>query len=349
MKVVLFAQDSSGCYWHRLRYPADVLVSQGLDVVIAEAADEASHPRMAIRSRPGMIPRMEGFEVPEADVVVLQRPLRWEHWACIDFMHQKGVRVVVELDDDFHNISPSHAAWRAVQPKFSPYCNKEHLVEVIRRADALVVSTPALVDVYGPYSAEVHLVPNYIPRYYCEIPRPENPEPIVGWSGTVASHPNDLKALGNSIARLVREQKVLFSLVGDDYRVRSQLGISEMTAWGWAGIEQYPYAMATFDIGVVPLELSRFNNAKSALKVLTNAALGTPCFASPSEPNKAMVDDGVCNIAETPRDWYEGIKFLAENRNAACENGRLAREAVLDRYTMEANAWRFAEAWIGDT
>lgn len=347
-RVVVFPQDQSGCYWHRLRYPIDVLRRDDWNIDIIEINQPERHPRILIDRQPGRFPQMRAFEVPEADVVVLARPMRWEHWACIPFIQAQGVRVVVELDDDFENLQPSHAAWRAVQPKFNWACNKEHLKEVIRRADALVVSTPALADVYGPLTDEVHVVANYIPAWFTEIDKPDNEIPIVGWSGTVASHPNDLKQMGNAVSRLVREGVVQMSLVGDDIRVKGHLGLNTMHSWGWVSADVYPHAMATFDIGIVPLELAPFNNAKSALKVLTNAAVGTPSIASPTEPNKALLDDGICTIAETQRDWYEAIRFLAERPHIRQDIGERCRATVIEKYTMEDNAWRFGQAWTGE-
>lgn len=348
-RVVAFAQDASGCYWYRLKHPSNAINAAGEhEVVIVEAADKESHPRMLVDRQPGRPPMLKAFEVPEADVVVLQRPLRWEHWACIPFMQAEGVRVVVELDDDFENLKPNHAAWRAVQPKFNWECNKEHLKRAIKAADALVVATPALAEVYGQDCAEVRIVPNYLPAWFAEVRKPLNEPAVVGWSGTVASHPNDLKVMGNAVSRIVREGLGTFSLVGDSDRVKAQLGIRELHDWGWKSERDYPLAMGTFDIGIVPLERSAFNNAKSALKVLTNAALGNACVASPTDPILALSDDNVCGIAHNQVGWYEHLAFLCRNRDAARELGARARETFLKKYTMEQNAWRFAEAWIGE-
>jgi len=148
---------------------------------------------------------------------------------------------------------------------------------------------------------------------------------------------------GGGVARAVRKVPgAQVAVVGTGKDVRRNLGLNEdPVACGWREIEDYPQAVAQFDVGIVPLELTRFNEAKSWLKGLEMAALGVPFVASPTEQYRAL---GAGWIADKPREWERCLLHLMltpERRAEVADGGRLWVSSM----TIEGNCGQWWDAW----
>src|SRR5215472_7766299 len=95
---------------YRLFLPAAALVEQGADVEVDMTGPLIVWNREWHGAPPPDARALALANKPEADTVVMQRPARrW--WAdIIPMLQQLGIRVVVDVDDDFHAIAKSHAA-----------------------------------------------------------------------------------------------------------------------------------------------------------------------------------------------------------------------------------------------
>lgn len=335
---------------NRLIWPATALADQGHDVEV-----DYDHTYRAIWQPRAIGPdQIIGLADPvDADVVVLQRPLQRHRVELIDALQAQGIAVVVEIDDDFHAIHRLNPAWRGSNPLSDPDHNRDWLKRACDRADLVTVSTPALAARYGAHG-RVRVLPNCIPeRYlsieagtYTDVHLGAKPEGVtVGWSGSVATHPRDLQETGGGVARAVAETGARFEVVGTGKGVKRALGLDvEPTATGWLPLEAYPEALARFDVGIVPLLASEFNEAKSWLKGLEYAAVGVPFVASPTGEYRELERRGAGITVETAADWRHHVGGLASSdywRSIAAEQGR----EVARTLTVEANAWRWAEAW----
>jgi hypothetical protein len=161
-------------------------------------------------------------------------------------------------------------------------------------------------------------------------------------TATVGTHPRDLDVLGDAI-RVLRDEGVSFGVVGDGALVPERLGLDDVLATGWLPIDEYYERMAEFAVGVVPLANSAFNHAKSDLKGVEFAALGVPFVASPLPEYQGLAARGVGRLATKPKRWRTQIReLLSIDRTEVVETGR---EYVRAHRTIEAQAWRWAEAW----
>jgi len=68
-------------------------------------------------------------------------------------------------------------------------------------------------------------------------------------------------------------------------------------------ISDYPKLFKPIDIGLVPLNDVRFNDAKSYIKGLEYAAAGIPFIASPSPEYVELANAGIGRIARNWDDW----------------------------------------------
>jgi glycosyltransferase involved in cell wall biosynthesis len=260
-------------------------------------------------------------------------------------MQRKGIAVVVDIDDDFEALDPRHIAFKRSQPKYNRESNRVWLRKACAAADLVTCTTPALAQRYGAHGRTV-VLPNYIPRRTLgALPDEEGDGKTVGWPGHVGTHPRDLLATKGGVGMACREFGARFVNIGTGNEVVSQLGLDgvEYEARGYAEFPDYPHAIASFDVGIVPLDDTKFNAAKSALKGLELAAVGVPFVASPTEDYRRIADDGIGLLAKwKAKEWKRATLDLLRNRD---EYGEQFRAGVVDRHLLEDNVWRWVEAW----
>jgi hypothetical protein len=281
---------------------------------------------------------------PDADIVVMQRPIDRHRVHGLEHLQRHGVRVVVEIDDDFDTVHPRNIAWPRLQPQFSPDRNKQWLHRACELADMVVVSTPALAERYGKHG-RVRVVRNRIPARYLTYDAEPHDDLYVGWSGSIATHPDDLQVMGPSLARALRSTGARMAVVGTGKGVKRITGIDhDPVSPGWRPIAEYPEALAQVDVGIVPLADTAFNRAKSCLKGLEMASVGVPFLASPTEEYCWLHAQGAGWLAANPRMWERSLKQLVVNADHRAEMAATGRE-VAGRHTIQAHAHEWHDAW----
>lgn len=346
MRVVAYPADLGGCGHHRVIWPARALQAEGVDVDVVLRHEPAERQlRGSWWNDDDGNAHLVDVLAPEADVVVVQRPATDRWVATIHALQRKGIRVVVEVDDDFDTIHPRNVAWARFHPTASPGHNRLHVHEACRIADWVVVSTPALARRYGAHG-RCSVVRNCVPARYLDATREPHDGVYVGWSGSVETHPADLQEMGAALVRALRATGAELAVVGTGTGVQRIVGTPEPPlAAGWRTIAEYPDALAQFDVGVVPLQPGAFNEAKSWLTGLAMAACGVPFVASPTIEYTALHAAGAGLIASTPRDWERHLKTLIGSpalREDLAELGRRVARSL----TIQSRAERWWEAWI---
>lgn len=354
MRVEVHPADDTACGRYRLRWPAAMLASQGHDVVLGSSlnavwedrADGSTPEALAnllLRRGGGVERRLIGMEAPDADVVVIQRPLRREMADAIPHLQAKGVAVVVEIDDDFSALPPANTVFNSVHPRRNPTSNWEHLRRACAEADLVTCTTPALAARYG-HKGRVAVLPNLVPAHYLDVVA-ERDATTVGWSGSVDTHPGDLEVTRGAVGRAVAATEAQFRVVGTGKGVQGRLGLADPPlTCGWVPIEEYPLRVAELDVGIVPLGDSAFNAAKSALKMAEMLALGVVPVVSPSPDNLRLHRHGAGLVARRPRDWERAITTLIRNPGLRSDLAASGRE-LMRAQTIEGNAERWWEAW----
>lgn len=288
---------------------------------------------------------MVDVQIPEdADVMVFQRVTHVQITRALQLIREKGVAVVVDIDDDLSYIHPSNPAFNYLHPR-STYAEHSwaHALTACDNATMVTTATPALQQRYAKHGRG-RVFDNYVPSYMLDIPHLDSD--VIGWPGSVHSHPDDLQVMGPSMARLAREGHTL-AAIGDGKDMHQAWGIPTTTpihATGVIDISQWGRAVTKLGVGVAPLADTRFNGAKSWLKVAEMAAVGVPCVASPRAEYSRLHKEGVGLLAKDPKDWYRKLKHLSTNEAARRELSEQGRD-VMANFTIEANAWKLAEIW----
>jgi len=226
----------------------------------------------------GMMPLEEFVDV---DVTVVQRIATKGNLEAIKIMHQCGMRVVFDLDDNVWSIPKYNPAQQAYETI------KEGIGVCALEADVLTVSTQALKDAVIKYVPEfkkrrVEVIPNAVDFDYFQ-PKVMYPDRLftVGWGGT-NTHSEDTRKVFDCVASVVKDRNdIRFETVGlpmpeklKDHKraaTREYVPVAEYAArlasWGW-------------DLFIAPLEYNEFNRSKSNIKILEAACVGSPILVS---------------------------------------------------------------------
>ena len=340
--------ENDGSANYRLRFPAEALARQGCDVEITESGPAVLWDREWSGDTAPLDAKVLGLaEKPDADVVVIQRPGR-AHWAeLIPHLQAAGVRVVVDLDDDFESIPAANVAASTYDPKLNPRHSRDWIRKACDLADLVTVSTGPLGGRYGR-RGRVRVLPNLVPERYLSIEPERKLTNALGWSGSVDTHPGDLETVGNAVAWLLWDNPAWsVHVIGTGKGVAKRLRLSDAAVSStakWLPFVDYPTALAALTVGMVPLQRSRFNAAKSALKLMEMTAVGVPVVAAKTPDNERMHAHGIGLLASSPSDWRKHLGLLMTDEDARVELAAKGR-AVMAAFTYEQWADLWADAW----
>lgn len=338
MRVQLAPGDKSGCRYYRIALPAQALGDE-VDTFEMSELQVLHHPETD--EMDDVLPEDE-----DVDVVVIQRPTNGDILKAIPMLQANGVAVVVEMDDDLSQLDREHVAWASLHPTHSPHMNYANALKAAKLADWVTVSTPRLAEVYGKHG-RVSVIRNYIDDAWMDI---NVPPPyyvrMLGWSGTVATHPRDLNVVGSAARDAVRDAGAHAYIVGGR-EARDVLGFSEKECGiaPWVQLEDYPYQLGMINVGMVPLANSKFNEAKSWLKGLEFAAMGAPFVATPMpEYERLTTMLPWCETAKKYGDWRKKLARLLSAPDLA-EISESLRACVREDLVISKHAHEYAEAW----
>lgn len=344
MRVLVWPADLGAGGHYRLQWPAQALALQGADVTVDRVGPTCTWDRYWDGEAPPAEAHVLGVERPDADVVVLQRPARRQWVQVIAALQEHGVRVVVDVDDDLTAIPRANTAYNAYDPVLSPHHSHAWVSRACELADLVTVTTPALAKVYGGHG-RVAVLPNLVPNHYLTTERAVNEAPLLGWAGNVETHPHDLEVTAGAVHRaLLAVPDAKVAIVGTADGVAERLRCTVALRTGWVSFDRYPEALAGLDVGIVPLHSSRFNDAKSCLKGMEFASVGTVPVMSPSPDNRRLHGLGVGVLADSPSQWRKQLTRLLANPELRADVAGRSRE-VMAGLTYQGNAGLWAEAW----
>lgn len=268
--------------------------------------------------------RDEGLDVVVGCRVAKPGPSRtWRE------MHDTGIRLVMDLDDDYFHLDPSNVvAYRL----WSDPALRRGLLANIALSDTVTCCSEPLAAVLRNYHGDVRVVPNGLPAQYLGAARDYNPEQLsVGWAGTsstVHELPEAVRAL-NRIAEYRRPGGVFVRLVGIDSRTAMDCGLrgDRLGALGWVeDFGHYLQAVAAFDVWVAPYRDTDFNHSKYPTKFLESSMLGIPLIASDIEPYRRVIRHGENGfLVRHEHEWSRYIKRLVDDPGLRQQIGMTAR------------------------
>lgn len=346
MRVRVYPADRFGCGYFRMIWVSEILKAQGCDIEIIDPGERQLELRVKDEQVLSVV-----LEDDPPDVIVFQRVTHRFLTMAIPLLREKGVAVVVDVDDDLTTVHPSNPAYNALHPK-NEYAAEpgrreprrhswHHLSTACREATLVTVSTPALKTRYAAHGRS-EVLWNYLPDHYYTTEHKDSD--LLGWPAAIVSHPDDPSATGGAVARLVSDG-YRFHVAGDPTSCGQAFGMTEEPS-GAKNIDIFHWAeeVAKIGVGIAPLADTKFNAAKSWLKPLELSALGVPWVASPRAEYSRLHAMGAGLLAERPRVWYRELGRLLGSPDLRDDLAGRGRE-VADRLRLADHAGEWWDAW----
>ena len=181
----------------------------------------------------------------------------------------------------------------------------------------LVVTLPTPVDV-AHYRRKEHRA---------------GPEVVIGWLG-LSDGFRYLQHIESALQTLMTRYPTLRLKVVSD-RPLELTGVSvENESWSLEGEQA---ALASFDIGIMPLRDSVWARGKCSYKILQYMAAGLPVVASPVGMNRDVIESGANGfLAATEADWIGCLSRLIDDVEMRSSFGARGRELVERSYSRES-------------
>jgi len=251
------------------------------------------------------------------------------------------IRIVMDFDDLLSEVPPNSIHARDVWPDI-----ERRMRAAAALSDTVTVSTAPLAEALRSYHDDVRCIPNALDaRLWRAVAIAANKQERrskrlrVGWAGGI-SHAADLKLMESVVRDLADEVDwVFFGMTLDTlkpYLSEFHRGVP---------LAEYPLRLAELDLdlALAPLELNRFNECKSNLRLLEYGALGIPVVATDIVPYQCGLP--ITLVKNRPTDWIRAIRARIGERAALGHEGATLQQAVLQNWTLDKTLQAWVSAW----
>ena len=261
--------------------------------------------------------------VPPCEICIVQRAAMPSAPAVdrlVGTLGAMSAALVVDVDDAFVAMD-DHAEAEQYRPLNAAI---EH---AIAASAETWFSTPALAELYGHVSHRRAVMPNMLdPRIWRDW-RQARPAPFRGdkvrmlYMGT-ATHAADFAMIRPALDRLWTEREGRFdvTLVGIASDIEPAPWLHRLAppadAIAYPRFVRWLRGQGPFDIGLAPLADTRFNSAKSDIKLLDYLALGLLPVVQDCRAYRLDPDAG--KVAIHAADWFATLLDLIDDRDGAC-------------------------------
>lgn len=250
------------------------------------------------------------------DVIIMQRLMHRGLANHIELARQYGQVIINDLDDWYWGLDPSNNAFKHSHPKFNEKENINFYKSILSRSSLLTVSTPYLMDRVKKWvRTDIVNIKNTVDVAKFHVKVHEDLErPTLGWAGSTAHRSKDLETIASILRGMTSSYQLLH--VGDyigSATFASRIGVSDeyVIKKPLVDSETYPKSLI-MDVGIVPLRVTPFNQAKSYIKGLEYSAAGVPFVAQKIDAYDDLYSQGIGRIAKRPYEWVKQLKALTD-------------------------------------
>lgn len=289
INIYVWATDTAGCFYQRLRMPLDALERAYPDEFRVCWSCEPKSPGVVIGQR-----IMGNGTEPDP---------RWT-----GYCQTPGLLAVYEIDDDIIDLDPGNTLPYQI---FTP--NRYGTIGNIAVSDHVIASTPNLATKIsdlgdGTRPDFVTVAPNCIADGFV-VDRAQDIRPLtIGWAGSMFHQQDFTPDVVRQLAK-VRDahREVRWVTIGANY-----LGWG--SHFGWGPIDRYHARLPLVDIGIAPLLRSEFNQSKSWIKALDYMSKGVvPVVEDWGQYPELLDVDQRVGLLVWPDGWAERLSTAIES------------------------------------
>jgi glycosyltransferase involved in cell wall biosynthesis len=266
------------------------------------------------------------------DIVIFQRTMSDIEIQLANFLKKNQKKLVYEIDDLLTRI-PSYLS----RTNFT--INKFNIIKIINISDALSVSTCNLKSQFKNKNNNIHVTPNYsspmksISKHY--FVKTKDIKLIISSTDNVL-----LNMIIPALAEVQKKFGVQIISIGPICLQLKKAGIRIDENLNFRHYE-FKNFISSIDnaIGLIPLNLSLFNNCKSPIKFFDYSACGIPSICSNVPPYSQVIKKNFSGLLadNTKKSWIKNIYRLIKDENL---RNFLSKNAIVDikqNYNIDKN------------
>jgi O-antigen biosynthesis protein len=327
--VAADAQPEKGCRLYRCAYQSKQLERAGLrahTVYYADAGDQL---------------------IDEADIVIMSRCLWEERTASLARRaRRQGKLVCGDLDDRIYapwdvETSGYLRSRGGVKPvRTRTVAADRSVLHLLPMFDVVLTSTSGIKDELAELGIPAHVAGN---AFDTDVARPIARERsgltrMLLMTGT-RTHDADLRMIAPQLARFLHENPSISCTFLGPFEPNGWFGgLPNVEVKELLPVEQLYAFVAGFDLCLVPLEDTPFNDCKSPIKFIESGLVSVPVLASPRREFRALIRHGENGFlaSDAEDDWYRALCELRAAPESIRGAAAAAHREVLAAHTVES-------------
>jgi len=247
------------------------------------------------------------------------------------------IKYIVDFDDAaFHDYDAS-------SNKIIKFLFKNKIAKVIKNAEFVITGSPYLTEYALKFNTKVTEIPTSIdmlkyPKVHKE--KLDNSKMTIGWIGSKTTSVNLLFLIPVFEALIDKGIKFELRFIGFDEKLSPYFSKLPLTIIPWKA-ESEVSEIRKFDVGIMPLHDTPFNNGKCAFKLIQYMACGVATISTPLAANVKVNRDNENKFAITESDWLQAFLSFWESKSKLKDIGAYNRQIVEKYYCIQTNADKY--------
>lgn len=235
--------------------------------------------------------------------------------------------------------------------------------KVASQSWACIASSKFLFDYLSQFSKRVFYIPTGVDSelFYPKEEKVKKDYLIFSWIGTMhrRSDIENIKFIIDCFKVIGEKYKIIkLEIVGDGIyfnellqTIRNNGGYNGITLKGWVNPQAMPYYIEKTDVGLVPLiQNTKFNQAKSPVKLFEYMAMAKPTISRRMGESKNIIEDGKDGfLANSKEEFIDKMALLIKNDGLRKNLGIAARQKIERNYSMSVLSERLYKIIKGET
>ncbi|TDD98380.1 glycosyltransferase family 4 protein [Flavobacterium cellulosilyticum] len=249
------------------------------------------------------------------------------------------VKYIVDYDDAiFHHYNTSKNGFIRLM-----LSNK--IDSVIKNASYVISGSPYLTQYISELNTNCVEIPTSVSStiYHQLFEKKVNNVFTIGWIGSKTTSVNVLSLLP-VFEKLSSKFEFQLNLIGFDEQLSSKLQHLNVHFIKWDAKTEIDQ-IKRFDVGIMPLENTAFNQGKCGFKLVQYMGCSLPTISSPLEANLKINRNKKNLHATSNQEWMDAFEKVYENQSYYREVGLANYNDFLKYYTIESNYERYIEVF----